>query len=561
MQQQSPKSSDQPPGLLDKLWRYLIQPEKVLFNKDRLGYDLFTVDSKHTFRRDDDAVENVHRERIEYTHYSYQRHIYPFQEFGYETCLVYLHSHGSNRAEGLHLLSACGDLGVSLCLFDFGGSGYSGGKYTSLGIKEAGECKVIIDELKLKYGHRRFILWGRSMGAVTAIIYASECPEDLDFLVLDSPFADLEELLKELVDKHFFLGEVFIGFFLYMFGDDIKKRIGFDISELKPVEFCPRITTNLAFVLACNDHMVGQKNIKEMYDACSSTRKHNILINGTHSSTRTPEDIGCILDCIRQAREAPDEPYPPQRLSFADSRLRFAADACEGDLDFRIPLAGDTRRMQDVPSFAAGLQHSQKPEKEALRESDLIPDELRNSELCRIASKLSIKRSSNSPTHQKENIPLQDPFASPTNPNKKAGSFVDPGTPADMRNSKLMQSKLRESILGGKLNDSQVHIWDSLVLQRDLLQSEAAIDFSAVGQRAPVHLTASQPVNREAKKQEKQENQTGLQTIHEELNTSSKSSVHRSKTSKTVSIFDDDKPVLFDKLKVVNHSSHKNTLN
>lgn len=560
MQQRSPRYSEQTSGVLDNLWKYLIQPEKVKFNKDRLGYDLFTVENKHTFRRDDDCVYNVHNERIEYTHYTFQKSFFSYQQFCEDTCVVYLHSHGSNRAEGLHLLQTCGELSASLCLFDFGGSGYSDGKYTSLGIKEAGECKVIIDELKLRYGYRHFILWGRSMGAVTAIIYASECPENLDFLVLDSPFSDLEELLKELVDKHFFLGEVFIGFFLYLFGDEIKKRIGFDISALRPVEFCPRITTNLAFVIARNDTMVSQKNINDMYEACNSTRKYNILIEGTHSSTRTSEDINWILDCIMRSRETPEEPYPAKRISLRDSTIVHMPDTSEGYIDFRIPNSPGFNKMQDTNPFidTPDNQHTQRNLKKSLRESDIIPEELSNSEYNRIAAKLNVKKRTMSGVSQKENIPEQDNQATPINPNKQIAPTPEQTTPAELYTSKLA-NKLRESILGAKLNDSHGYIWDSLIIPRDPKENHSQLDISIIKPRENLHLTASQPLKKEVKNPEKS---LDLNTIHEDVNisSSSKSSMHRYKTSKSISIFEDDlKPVVFDKLKVINPSTHKST--
>ena len=41
------------------------------------------------------------------------------------------------------------------------------------------------------------ILWGRSMGACTALVYASKHPEDeIVSIILDSPFKDLKKLVK-----------------------------------------------------------------------------------------------------------------------------------------------------------------------------------------------------------------------------------------------------------------------------------------------------------------------------------------------------------------------------
>ena len=86
------------------------------------------------------------------------------------TCIVYLHAHGSNRTEGYHLLKICVENDLDLCLFDFGGSGNSEGDYVTLGMQESRDCKVLLEVLKEGFEVKRFILWGRSMGAVAAIL-------------------------------------------------------------------------------------------------------------------------------------------------------------------------------------------------------------------------------------------------------------------------------------------------------------------------------------------------------------------------------------------------------
>lgn len=40
------------------------------------------------------------------------------------------------------------------------------------------------------------ILWGRSMGACTALMYAHKYPQNVIAMILDSPFKDLRKLVK-----------------------------------------------------------------------------------------------------------------------------------------------------------------------------------------------------------------------------------------------------------------------------------------------------------------------------------------------------------------------------
>ena len=52
---------------------------------------------------------------------------------------------------------------------DFAGCGNSGGDYVSLGHHERWDALKLLQELRDRWGVREIIIWGRSMGAVTAI--------------------------------------------------------------------------------------------------------------------------------------------------------------------------------------------------------------------------------------------------------------------------------------------------------------------------------------------------------------------------------------------------------
>ena len=48
----------------------------------------------------------------------------------------------------------------------------------------------------------RIGVWGRSMGAVTSLLFAASDPDpNIRLLILDSPFTDLSQLMKEYIDR------------------------------------------------------------------------------------------------------------------------------------------------------------------------------------------------------------------------------------------------------------------------------------------------------------------------------------------------------------------------
>ena len=79
-------------------------------------------------------------------------------------------------------------LGVAVVSFDFAGSGLSDGEYVTLGANERLDCRAVVTYLRAEGKTSTIAFWGRSMGAVTALLYADE-DNMVDAMVLDSPFA------------------------------------------------------------------------------------------------------------------------------------------------------------------------------------------------------------------------------------------------------------------------------------------------------------------------------------------------------------------------------------
>ena len=66
-------------------------------------------------------------------------------------------------------------------------------------VREAEDVVAVVDHLKRDYGLNRYGLWGRSMGSVTALLYASGKAPDAACVVADSPFVNIKRLCYDLV--------------------------------------------------------------------------------------------------------------------------------------------------------------------------------------------------------------------------------------------------------------------------------------------------------------------------------------------------------------------------
>ena len=113
-------------------------------------------------------------------------------------CVVYTHGNASCRAEALQILGPVLASGASVFSFDFSGCGLSQGDYISLGWHEKDDLQTALTYLRGTGLVGAIMLWGRSMGASSAVLQASRDPS-LAGLVLDSPFASLEQVALELV--------------------------------------------------------------------------------------------------------------------------------------------------------------------------------------------------------------------------------------------------------------------------------------------------------------------------------------------------------------------------
>jgi pimeloyl-ACP methyl ester carboxylesterase len=77
---------------------------------------------------------------------------------------------------------------ITVFAFDFAGCGNSEGKYITLGVNESEDTEAVVLVLKNDPQVGGIGLWGRSMGVVTAILYAERDPT-INGIVLDSPYS------------------------------------------------------------------------------------------------------------------------------------------------------------------------------------------------------------------------------------------------------------------------------------------------------------------------------------------------------------------------------------
>lgn len=127
-------------------------------------------------------------------------------------------------------------------------------------------------------------LWGRSMGAVTAIMYGDQDPS-IAGMVLDSPFSSLKKLVEELVKEKVNLPNFVINQALKLVKSSVQKKANFKLDDIEPIKFAERCFIPALFVAANNDNFVKPHHAKILHDAYPGD-KNLVNIEGDHNSHR-----------------------------------------------------------------------------------------------------------------------------------------------------------------------------------------------------------------------------------------------------------------------------------
>ena len=106
-------------------------------------------------------------------------------------CIIYLHGNSSSRLEGLSLIHYLLPYGISLVLLDFSGCGISEGEFISLGYFEREDTLIVLEYVQnWDKNISEFGIWGRSMGAATALLLSNV--KNIRFIVADSSFISIK---------------------------------------------------------------------------------------------------------------------------------------------------------------------------------------------------------------------------------------------------------------------------------------------------------------------------------------------------------------------------------
>jgi pimeloyl-ACP methyl ester carboxylesterase len=175
------------------LWKAIIRPPRAKYTVANLGPYEFQLNGVRVCRTDF-TVKNKRGLKFVCSHFEPLECDRRWKDM---PCVIYMHGNSSCRMEALDCIPYILPSNMTLCCLDFPGCGLSDGEYISLGFYERDDIEALIDFLREHRNATTIGLWGRSMGAVTALMHGDRDPS-IAGMVLDSPFSDLKTLVIEL---------------------------------------------------------------------------------------------------------------------------------------------------------------------------------------------------------------------------------------------------------------------------------------------------------------------------------------------------------------------------
>jgi len=270
--------------LYDEAWQALIKPGKSSFSKTTLTHNLTTINHVPIVY-EDLIIPSDNQLNISGSFYHPQ--LSPNEPLD---IVIYLHTRGGNRVEGLFLVPILLPR-IGVVLFDFIGSGFSDGEYVTLGYKEAIDIQRVVDFMKEHHSVRNVVLWGRSMGAVAAILYASKNNAQVTALILDSPFSCFRRMIYDIITSRRKVPTCLIDLAMHFILKTVRNKTGINLYHIKPIDMVSKINLPCFYIVGHNDLISRPDKVKDLYLKTSSLVKEFHLTQGEHNSIRQKEII------------------------------------------------------------------------------------------------------------------------------------------------------------------------------------------------------------------------------------------------------------------------------
>ncbi|KAF7801299.1 esterase/lipase domain protein [Senna tora] len=267
--------------MIEQFINFVIRPPRAEYNPDQYLWEKEFSLAGRTYQRLDLELKNARGHTLQCSHYIPS----PFPEDTSLPCVIYCHGNSGCRADANEAAVILLPSNITVFTLDFSGSGLSDGDYVSLGWHEKDDLKVVVSHLRNNKQISHIGLWGRSMGAVTSLLYGAEDPS-IAGMVLDSAFSNLYDLMMELVDVYKIrLPKFTVKMAVQYMRRVIEKKAKFDIMDLNCLLVAPKTFIPALIGHASEDKFIQPRHSDLIFKSYAGD-KNVIKFNGDHNSSR-----------------------------------------------------------------------------------------------------------------------------------------------------------------------------------------------------------------------------------------------------------------------------------
>ncbi|EMS48134.1 hypothetical protein TRIUR3_10822 [Triticum urartu] len=304
---------------MDQLVNFIIRPPRADYSPDDDLLEQEFMLKGRWFQRKDLEVVNSQGKKLQCSHYIPA--VIP--EGTALPCVIYCHGNSGCRADASEAAIILLPSNITVFTLDFSGSGLSEGEHVTLGWNEKEDLKAVVNYLRTDGNISCIALWGRSMGAVTSLMYGAEDPS-IAGMVLDSPFSNLVDLMMELVDTYKYPLPKFTicshNFDAYLqmvklaiqhMRKIVKKKASFDIMDLDTIQVAKRCFVPALFGHATEDDFILPHHSDKICEAYVGD-KNIIKFDGDHNSPRPQfyfDSITIFFHNVLNPPDVPDDHY------------------------------------------------------------------------------------------------------------------------------------------------------------------------------------------------------------------------------------------------------------
>lgn len=107
-------------------------------------------------------------------------------------------------------------------------------------------------------------IWGRSMGAVTTLLFCSQDP-GVSVICCDSPFSTLRKLVSELAGQKTKIPGFIVSGVMHFVRKSILKLAKFDINNLNAIDAAKHCSMPVIFITSEEDTFVSSKHVLKLH--------------------------------------------------------------------------------------------------------------------------------------------------------------------------------------------------------------------------------------------------------------------------------------------------------